>query len=101
MSMGISAERLGFIYKLSLVNLTVLVISSGRLSARLLMLCSKFIRLWTLLARLLDVVDEQTFTVLLFALHGMGPNESQAHLMPSMLDAINTNFKPQGRARQR
>jgi predicted AlkP superfamily phosphohydrolase/phosphomutase len=39
--------------------------------------------------RLLAVLEREGATVVLFALHGMGPNTSQEHLVPRVMDRVN------------
>lgn len=48
------------------------------------------------IGRLIDGLPEDT-TVIVFALHGMGPNGSQEHFMPKVIDRVNAGFL---RARQ-
>ncbi|HYL57440.1 MAG TPA: alkaline phosphatase family protein [Candidatus Acidoferrales bacterium] len=44
------------------------------------------------LGDLLAAIDLNDTTVILFALHGMGPNLSQEHFVPPMMDLINVRF---------
>ena len=44
------------------------------------------------LGELLSAIDMKDTTVILFALHGMGPNLSQEHFVPPMMDLINVRF---------
>jgi len=44
----------------------------------------------------LSAVDLNKTTVIVFSLHGMGPNDSQAHFMPQIMDRINATFKLSG-----
>jgi predicted AlkP superfamily phosphohydrolase/phosphomutase len=42
---------------------------------------------------LVAAVDLNKTTVIVFALHGMGPNESQMHFVPPVMDRINAAFQ--------
>jgi hypothetical protein len=44
------------------------------------------------LGQVLDAICWEDTTVILFALHGMGPNTSQEHLVPKIMDRVNTQF---------
>lgn len=44
------------------------------------------------LGEFLSVIDLKNTTVVLFALHGMGPNLSQEHFVPQLMDRINVRF---------
>ncbi len=44
------------------------------------------------LGDVLSAIDLNDTTVVLFALHGMGPNLSQEHFVPPMMDLINVRF---------
>ncbi|MFL5538914.1 MAG: alkaline phosphatase family protein [Longimicrobiaceae bacterium] len=46
--------------------------------------------------RLLEILAREQATVILFALHGMGPNTSQEHLVPRVMDRV--NGRPAGAA---
>ncbi len=48
---------------------------------------------------LLEGVDENT-TVVVFSLHGMGPNFSQEHFVRRAMDRINASFREEGSARE-
>ena len=50
----------------------------------------------TSLSNLLNAVDRKTTRVVMFSLHGMGSNNSQVHLLPSVLDRINARFQNPG-----
>ncbi len=46
---------------------------------------------------IVDRIDLQKTTVIIFSLHGMGPNSTQMHFMPQIMDRINVAFdKPSG-----
>ena len=47
---------------------------------------------------LLASVNLHETIVMVFALHGMGPNDSQAHFMPQIMDRINAAFGVKGMA---
>ncbi len=42
--------------------------------------------------RLIDCVDLRDTSVIVFSLHGMGPNSSQMHLLPRIMDKVNQAF---------
>ncbi len=42
--------------------------------------------------RLLDAMPKQA-TVIIFSLHGMGPNDSQEHFVPRIMDRLNRRFR--------
>ena len=44
------------------------------------------------IGRILSSLDLQRTTVIVFSLHGMGPNVSQAHFVPPAMDRINALF---------
>ncbi|MGH7922972.1 MAG: alkaline phosphatase family protein [Candidatus Binatus sp.] len=44
------------------------------------------------LGEVLSAIDLKSTTVVLFALHGMGPNLSQEHFVPPLMDRINVRF---------
>ena len=44
------------------------------------------------LGTLLDAVSGEGTTVIVFALHGMGRNDSQEHFMPRVMDRVNAGF---------
>ncbi len=44
------------------------------------------------IGRILSSLDLQRTTVIVFSLHGMGPNVSQAHFLPPAMDRINALF---------
>lgn len=43
-------------------------------------------------------VDMNDTVVILFAVHGMGPNDAQSHFVPEIMDRINAAFAAEGRA---
>lgn len=49
-------------------------------------------------AGILDDVDLNTTTVVLFAAHGMGPNNSQMHFVAPVMDRVNAAFQAGGAA---
>jgi len=48
------------------------------------------------IGQLLEVIQEKATAVVVFALHGMGRNDSQEHLMPSLMDRVNAGFLQAG-----
>jgi predicted AlkP superfamily phosphohydrolase/phosphomutase len=44
------------------------------------------------IGEVLACVDRATTTVVVFSLHGMGPNNAQAHFLPELLDRLNARF---------
>jgi predicted AlkP superfamily phosphohydrolase/phosphomutase len=46
------------------------------------------------IGQILAGVDLRETTVIVFALHSMGPNTSQLHFVPEVLDRINAGFRP-------
>jgi predicted AlkP superfamily phosphohydrolase/phosphomutase len=42
--------------------------------------------------RILAEIDLDRTTLVVFSLHGMGPNRAQSHLVPAVLDRINASF---------
>jgi len=44
------------------------------------------------LGQVLEAICWEDTTVILFALHGMGPNTSQEHLVPKIMDRVNAHF---------
>jgi hypothetical protein len=46
------------------------------------------------IGHILTGIDLRQTTVIVFSLHGMGPNTSQFHFFPEMLDRINVGFDP-------
>ncbi len=52
------------------------------------------------IGKLLEALDLGTTTLFVFALHGMGPNHTQMHHVPAVMDRINATF-PGGRGAPR
>jgi type I phosphodiesterase/nucleotide pyrophosphatase len=48
------------------------------------------------IGELLEALPESVTTIILFALHGMGPNNSQDHFMPKVIDRLNARFLGNG-----
>ena len=44
------------------------------------------------IGRLLEAASGKFTTLIIFALHGMGPNDSQEHFMPRAMDRVNAGF---------
>lgn len=44
------------------------------------------------IGKLLDLINLENTTVVIFSLHGMGPNYTQMHFLPQIMDRINEEF---------
>lgn len=44
------------------------------------------------LGKLLEALSDEETTIIVFALHGMGRNDSQEHFMPRVMDRVNAGF---------
>jgi predicted AlkP superfamily phosphohydrolase/phosphomutase len=44
------------------------------------------------IGKVLEAAHEKATTVIIFALHGMGRNDSQEHFMPKVMDRVNSGF---------